>query len=250
MPLQDEFKGLKIPDHVAIIMDGNGRWAEDKGLERSEGHAKGAEVAENTVRLCEKLDINYITLFAFSTENWKRPGEEVQFLFKTLVYYLENRSPEMIEKGVRIRFAGHIESLPGEAYDVSKRIEERSKECDKIQMILAINYGGRQEIWDTFVKMYQDYRRQGIEAEQLADYAPESLRKYLYLPDVPDPDLLIRTSGEQRLSNFLLWQLAYTEFVFTQTHWPDFDKETFREILKDYSMRDRRFGGVDSIGAE
>src|SRR6056297_1447815 len=155
MPLQDEFKGLKIPDHVAIIMDGNGRWAEDKGLERSEGHAKGAEVAENTVRLCEKLDINYITLFAFSTENWKRPGEEVQFLFKTLVYYLENRSPEMIEKGVRIRFAGRIESLPEEAYDCAKRSEEQSKDCQKITMILAINYGGRQEIWDTVLKFHQ-----------------------------------------------------------------------------------------------
>ncbi|MFP4461506.1 MAG: polyprenyl diphosphate synthase [Thermotogota bacterium] len=235
---------LKIPTHVAFIMDGNGRWANNKGLERSEGHAAGADVAEKMVRFCNDIGIKYCTLFAFSTENWKRPGEEVQFLFQTLIYYLGKKSPEMIEKGVRIRFTGHIESLPQDACECARDIENRSKHCQNFQMIIALNYGGRQEIWDGILRLFKDFERGELREDDLTNDRPERFRRYLNLPDVPDPDLLIRTGGEMRISNFLLWQLAYSELIFTDTMWPDLDRESFLKLLEEYSKRERRFGGL------
>ncbi len=235
---------LKIPKHIAFIMDGNGRWAKSKGLERSEGHAAGADVAEKTVRFCNDIGIQYCTLYAFSTENWKRPGEEVEFLFQTLIYYLEKKSPEMIEKGVRIRFTGHIESLPQDAYECARNIEKHSEACNDFQMIIALNYGGRQEIWDGVLRIVRDVNNGNLNPDSLQDDNPELLRSYLNLPDVPDPDLLVRTGGEKRLSNFLLWQMAYSELIFTDTMWPDLDSETIMSLLKEYSARNRRFGGL------
>src|SRR6056297_362414 len=235
---------LKIPKHVAFIMDGNGRWAKSKGLERSEGHAAGADVAEKMVRTCNDIGIRYCTLFAFSTENWKRPGDEVEFLFQTLIYYLEKRSPEMIEKGVRIRFAGHIESLPQDACECAKKIEANSKHCDVLHMIIALNYGGRQEIWDGVLRMFQAWEKDELKPDDLQKDHPEMFRNFLDLPDVPDPDVLIRTGGEMRLSNFLLWQLAYSELIFTHAMWPDLDREVLLTLLKEYSERERRFGGL------
>ncbi len=240
----DEIKKLHLPRHVAFIMDGNGRWAKQNGLERSDGHAAGAEVAEKVVRLCNDVGIKYCTLYTFSTENWKRPTEEVEFLFQTLVYYLESKSPEMIERGVRIRFTGHIESLPEKAFNTAQNIEKSSEHCDKLHMILALNYGGRQEIWDAFLRMYEQVKNGEIKESVLHDENSEFLRSFLNLPDVPDPDLLVRTSGEKRLSNFLLWQLAYSEMIFTNVHWPDFDKVEFFKVLSEYSKRNRRFGGL------
>src|SRR6056297_2229496 len=160
MPSESAREGeLKLPSHVAFIMDGNGRWARDRGLDRSEGHAAGADVAEKVVRMCNDMGIKYCTLFAFSTENWKRPGEEVEFLFQTLIYYLEKKSPEMIEKGVRIRFTGHIESLPRDAYECARKIEISSNHCEQFQMIIALNYGGRQELWDGVLRMFKAFEK-------------------------------------------------------------------------------------------
>src|SRR6056297_784474 len=166
-------KKLKIPKHIAFIMDGNGRWAKSKGLERSEGHAAGADVAEKTVRFCNDIGIQYCTLYAFSTENWKRPSEEVEFLFQTLIYYLEKKSPEMIDKGVRIRFSGHIESLPQDAYDCACQIEKRSASCDQFQMIIALNYGGRQEIWDGLLRIVRALESGAVKKETLHGDQPE-----------------------------------------------------------------------------
>ncbi|HPF16017.1 MAG TPA: polyprenyl diphosphate synthase [Thermotogota bacterium] len=235
---------LRIPKHLAFIMDGNGRWAKNKGLDRSEGHAAGAEVAEQMVRNCHEMGIKYCTLYAFSTENWKRPSEEVAFLFQTLIYYLEKKSPEMIEKGVRIRFSGHIEALPQEAYACAMDIENRSGHCERFHMIIALNYGGRQEIWDAALRLYQALEKGECRLDTLEQDQPERFRHYLYLPDVPDPDLLIRTGGEMRISNFLLWQLAYTELIFTDILWPDLNQEVLIKLLEDYSKRERRFGGL------
>lgn len=237
-------QNIKIPTHIAFIMDGNGRWAKNKGLERSDGHAAGADVAEKMVRACNDIGIQYCTLFAFSTENWKRPGEEVEFLFQTLIYYLEKRSPEMIEKGVRIRFTGHIESLPWDAYECARKIEVNSKHCDDFQMIIALNYGGRQEIWDGVLRMFKAFEKGELKLDDLKNDQPEKFRSFLNLPDVPDPDLLVRTGGEMRLSNFLLWQMAYSELIFTHTMWPDLDREVLLTLLKEYSERERRFGGL------
>ncbi|HOO31867.1 MAG TPA: polyprenyl diphosphate synthase [Thermotogota bacterium] len=242
----EEIKKMHLPVHVAFIMDGNGRWAKINGLERSDGHAAGAEVAEKVVRLCNDVGIKYCTLYTFSTENWKRPNEEVEFLFQTLVYYLESKSPEMIERGVRIRFTGHIEALPKKAYETAKNIEEKSKHCDKLHMILALNYGGRQEIWDAFLRLYEEIKTGDSKEDVLNDENSEYLRNFLNLPDVPDPDLLVRTSGEKRLSNFLLWQLAYSEMIFTDIHWPDFDRKEFFRVLAEYSKRNRRFGAIEA----
>src|SRR6056297_2157064 len=236
--------GLKIPAHIAFIMDGNGRWAKSRGLDRSEGHAAGADVAEKTVRFCNDIGIQYCTLYAFSTENWKRPGEEVEFLFQTLIYYLEKKSPEMIEKGVRIRFTGHIESLPQDAYECARDIEKNSEACNDFQMIIALNSGGRQEIWDGVLRIVRDVNNGNLNPDSLQDDNPELLRPYLNLPDVPDPDLLVRTGGEKRLSNFLLWQMAYSELIFTDTMWPDLDSETIMSLLREYSVRERRFGAL------
>lgn len=235
---------LKIPNHLAFIMDGNGRWAKNKGLDRSEGHAAGAGVAEQMVRNCHEMGIKYCTLYAFSTENWKRPSEEVAFLFQTLIYYLEKKSPEMIANGVRIRFSGHIESLPQEAHACAMEIESKSAHCQQFQMILALNYGGRQEIWDAVMRLLCSVEEGECQLNALEQDQPERLRAYLYLPDVPDPDLLIRTGGEMRISNFLLWQLAYTELIFTDVMWPDLNREVLIRLLKDYSKRERRFGGL------
>ncbi|MEA1885103.1 MAG: polyprenyl diphosphate synthase [Thermotogota bacterium] len=239
-----KFQDIKIPTHIAFVMDGNGRWAKNKGLERSDGHAAGANVAEKMVRACNDIGIQYCTLFAFSTENWKRPGEEVEFLFQTLIYYLEKKSPEMIEKGVRIRFTGHIESLPRDAYECARKIEANSKHCDDFQMIIALNYGGRQEIWDGVLRMFNAFEKGELIAEDLKNDQPDRFRNFLNLPDVPDPDLLVRTGGEMRLSNFLLWQMAYSELIFSHTMWPDLDREVLINLLKEYSERERRFGGL------
>ena len=234
------------PTHIAFIMDGNGRWAKRRGLERSEGHAKGAQVAEATVRLCADHGIRFVTLFAFSTENWKRPESEVHFLFQLLSEYLLEHTEEMINKGVRIRFMGRMPGLSPALRELIRKIEARSLHCDRLQMILAVNYGGRQEICDGFRKLHEELNaRPPDQKEEILGALSEGFYRYLYLPDVPAPDLIVRTSGEKRISNCLLWQSAYSELYFTDTLWPDFDERCFDAALKEYSGRKRRFGGLD-----
>lgn len=224
-----------IPTHVAVIMDGNGRWAQKRGLPRVEGHRRGALKAEKFVEWAAEFGIKYVTFYTFSTENWKRPREEVEYLFSLLLKLLRQKLKKMIEQGVRLRFAGAIEELPKEIANFCRECEEKTQHNDKIHAILALNYGGRREIIDAFNKAIEN---------GLTRLDEKQFRNWLYLPDVPDPDLVIRTSGEMRISNFLLWQIAYSELYFTEVLWPDFTKQDFIKALEDYERRQRRFGGL------
>lgn len=221
--------------HLAVIMDGNGRWAKKRGLPRIEGHRRGAQKAEQIIEWCAELGIKYVTLYTFSTENWRRPPEEVNFLFTLLREMLYEKFNRMMEQGVRIRFCGTMEQLPDEIVQVCRDFEEKTKNNEKIQAILAFNYGGRREIIDAI--------NSGIKSG-LRNFNEDDLRKFFYLPDLPDPDLVIRTSGEMRISNFLLWQIAYSELYFTETLWPDFSKEDLLKAIEDFEKRQRRFGGL------
>ncbi|MCD6450695.1 MAG: di-trans,poly-cis-decaprenylcistransferase [Thermotogaceae bacterium] len=221
--------------HVAIIMDGNGRWAKERGLPRIEGHRKGAEKAEKVVEWAADLGVNYISLYAFSTENWKRPWDEVRFLFNLFVSFVKRKVQKMKDKGVRIKIMGRREGLPEEVLEVWDWVEKETKNGERMTVVIALNYGGRAEILDAVNKILKD----GIEKVD-----EESFRKYLYIPELPDPDLVIRTSGEMRISNFLLWQIAYSELVFIKKYWPDFEKEDLIYALEEFSKRQRRFGGI------
>jgi undecaprenyl diphosphate synthase len=216
-------------------MDGNGRWAQRRGLPRIEGHRRGALKAEKVVEWAAELSIKYVTFYTFSTENWKRPREEIEYLFSLLVKLLRQKLKKMIEEGVRIRFAGVIEELPKEVANFCRECEEKTRHNDKIHAILALNYGGRREIVDAFNRAIENGVMRLDETQ---------FRNWLYLPDVPDPDLVIRTSGEMRISNFLLWQIAYSELYFTRVLWPDFTKQDFLRAIEDYKRRQRRFGGL------
>jgi undecaprenyl diphosphate synthase len=216
-------------------MDGNGRWAQRRGLPRIEGHRRGALKAEKVVEWAVELSIKYVTFYTFSTENWKRPREEIEYLFSLLVKLLRQKLKKMIEEGVRIRFAGVIEELPKEVANFCRECEEKTRHNDKIHAILALNYGGRREIVDAFNRAIENGVMRLDETQ---------FRNWLYLPDVPDPDLVIRTSGEMRISNFLLWQIAYSELYFTRVLWPDFTKQDFLRAIEDYERRQRRFGGL------
>ncbi|HOZ99987.1 polyprenyl diphosphate synthase [Mesotoga prima] len=227
---------MAFPVHVAFIMDGNGRWAKKRGLERIEGHRKGAEVADAASHWCADLGIRYVTLYAFSTENWRRPKEEVEFLFELMLLYISSKVGSMLEEGVRMRFMGRLNELPPKLGDFVFQIENKTSMGKKLDVIVALNYGGRAEIVDAVNEILK------IGKEQISE---EDIAMNLYLPDVPEPDLIIRTSGEERLSNFLTWQSVYSELFFTATLWPDFTKEEFHRAVDDYSKRKRRFGALD-----
>lgn len=227
---------MAFPVHVAFIMDGNGRWAKKRGLERIEGHRKGAEVADAASHWCADLGIRYVTLYAFSTENWRRPKEEVEFLFELMLLYISSKVGSMLEEGVRMRFMGRLNELPPKLGDFVFQIENKTSMGKKLDVIVALNYGGRAEIVDAVNEILK------IGKEQILE---EDIAMNLYLPDVPEPDLIIRTSGEERLSNFLTWQSVYSELFFTGTLWPDFTKEEFHRAVDDYSKRKRRFGALD-----
>ncbi len=227
----------KLPKHVAIIMDGNGRWAKLRGLPRIYGHREGAKAVERTIRIAKNIGIKYLTVFAFSTENWQRPKEEVEAIMSLLVEYINTKVPELIKENIKLRFMGRKENLPEMILETMKEGEEKTKNCDSMDFIVAINYSGKAEIIDAVNKIITSGK---------PDITEEDFKNFLYLPDVPEPDLLIRTSGEQRISNFMLWQLAYTELYFTPVLWPDFDEEEFLKAIYDYQSRERRFGKVVS----
>ena len=224
----------KLPEHIAIIMDGNGRWAQKRGLPRFYGHREGAKAVERVIDYSLEFNIKYLTLFAFSTENWGRPKEEVDTIMSLLVEYINKKVPYLIERDVKLRFMGRRKDLPEMILKSVEEGEEKTKNGKKMELIIALNYSGRAEIVDAVNAILQD----GKEVNE------ENFKGYLYLPDVPDPDLLIRTSGEIRISNFMLWQLAYTELHFTEVLWPDFSKDDFIKALYDYQSRERRFGKV------
>lgn len=226
---------FKLPKHVAIIMDGNGRWAKKRGLDRTFGHIEGVKAVERTIKFAKKVGIEYLTLFAFSTENWQRPKEEVNAIFSLLVEYINSKLPFLVENDIRLLFIGRREELSDNVLQAMEKGETETSHCKSMTVVITINYSGKSEIVDAVNKIIKS----GIEKVD-----EESFRNFLYLPEIPDPDLMIRTSGEKRISNFLLWQLSYTELYFTDVLWPDFDEEEFLKALYDYQSRDRRFGKV------
>ena len=231
---------LKIPLHLAIIMDGNGRWAKRRGLPRTAGHRAGAENLENICRLCVEYGIQYLTVYAFSTENWTRPPNEVNTLMDLFIEFIQRFDTKMAQVGIRLRFSGDIAALPERLRDTIVRAEDESRNRDRLQLIIAINYGGRRELTQACRKIAADVRAGLINPDQIEE---QQVQAALYLPDVPDPDLLIRPSGEQRLSNFLIWQSAYSEFWFSDVLWPDFSRVHLISALSAFTGRDRRFGG-------
>ena len=231
----------KLPQHVAIIMDGNGRWAKRRGLTRIFGHQKGIESVRDVVRTSRDLGIKWLTLYAFSEENWKRPQYEIKALMNILTRYLTTESKEMLDNGIRLLSIGQTEKLPQEAQRILWQTIEKTAHNKEMNLILALSYGGRQEIVWAVKNMLKDIERATLNIKQITE---EHLSHYLYTSNIPDPDLLIRTSGEYRISNFLLWQIAYTEIFISPVLWPDFHRERYLEALLDYQKRERRFGST------
>jgi undecaprenyl diphosphate synthase len=231
----------QVPRHVAIIMDGNGRWARQRGLPRLKGHEQGAESVRAVIRACRDSGVEYLTLYAFSVENWVRPKAEVEGLMRLLRRFLRSQEHELHENKVRLRIMGRIEDLPAAVRRELDRVMEATRAYRAGQLILALSYGGRTEI----ARAAREIARKVAGGELAPDEVDErTVAAHLYLPDVPDPDLLIRTSGEMRLSNFMLWQVSYAEMVVTDVLWPDFREAEFKQALEVYGRRERRFGDV------
>ncbi len=233
-----ELTNKKIPKHVALIMDGNGRWATRQGLPRLLGHRAGIEALERTLRAAAQMGVSILSVYAFSTENWNRPKLEVAGLMELLQRFAKLKVPELKNSGVRVRFCGSRRGIPAEVLKVIEWSEAETAECDRITLVVCFNYGGRQELLDALTAAQQAGAR--LETE-------DDLRAFLYLPDLPDPDLIIRTSGELRLSNFWLWQGAYSEYYFTDTLWPDFGEDELKRALESYAGRERRYGRVEGV---
>lgn len=231
-----------LPLHVAVIMDGNGRWAQQRNLSRLEGHREGAKSVKEVVEACARLGIKILTLYAFSKENWKRPKKEVATLWKLLEDYLKKEDKVLVENRFRLRVIGQREGIPFSVLKELERVEELTKNYDRLLIQLALNYGGRAEIVDAVKKILRD---KNVNPNTLDE---EKFSRYLYTDSLPDPDLLIRTSGELRVSNFLLWQIAYSEIWITSDYWPDFRKKQFLQALVDYQKRERRFGDIQPPG--
>jgi undecaprenyl diphosphate synthase len=230
-----------LPQHVAIIMDGNGRWAKQRSLPRVEGHRQGAESARTIIRTSGELGIKYLTLYAFSAENWNRPKDEVDALMKYLIHYLKTETPELNKNNVRLEVIGQIYRLPENVQEHLKKSIATLSKNSGLTLVMALSYGSRIEIVDA-VRRIAEKARSGI--LEPAAITEEVISQHLWTRNIPDPDLLIRTSGEMRVSNFLLWQISYAELVITPTLWPDFRKPQFFAALEEYARRHRRFGGV------
>lgn len=236
-----EEKTLKIPRHVAIILDGNGRWAKKRGLPRNMGHVEGCKTVEQTVEDAARLGIEYLTVYGFSTENWKRSAEEVGALMQLFRYYMKRLLKVAKKNNVRVIMIGERSRFDEDIIEGLNRLEEETKDNTRMTFTIAVNYGSRDEITRAVRRMMTDCQAGKLSPE---DVDESVIAGYLDTRELPDPDLLIRTSGEQRLSNYLLWQLAYTEFYFTDVLWPDFNKEELVKAIEKYNGRDRRFGGV------
>jgi undecaprenyl diphosphate synthase len=230
-----------IPRHIAIIMDGNGRWAKERNLPRTMGHKAGIETIRDIVKECNKLGVKYLTLYAFSTENWKRPADEVTALMKLLVEYLKNEFNELNSNNVVINSIGDTSKLPLICQKELVDAYDKTKANTGLVLNLALNYGGRDDITNAFKKMYTDLKFGRLKE---SDITEDTISKYLYTEGIPDPDIIVRPSGEQRLSNFLLWQCAYSEFWTSNIKWPDFKIENLHEAILDYQNRNRRYGGI------
>ncbi len=228
-----------IPRHVAVIMDGNGRWAQERGEDRVVGHINGVESMRKTIRAAVECGVEYLTVYAFSTENWGRPEREVTALMELLCTTIANETDELKQNGVRMRFIGDIQALSKEVRTAISKSEKETFQNRKLTLIIAVNYSSRWEITQMVRKVAVQVRDEGL---QVHDITADTVAANLATAGIPDPDLLIRTSGELRLSNFLLWQLSYSELYFTDIYWPDFDEEAFYEAVREYQHRDRRYG--------
>lgn len=232
---------MNIPNHVAIILDGNGRWAKKRMMPRQYGHAKGAQVVEQICEDAWNMGIKYLTVYAFSTENWNRPDSEVKILMDIFSKYMVDKLQKVGQKNMKIRFIGERSRLDKAMIEKIENLEESTKDNTGLNFTVALNYGSRDEMVRAMRKMAAEIKEGKLEPEDITE---EKYNTYLDTAELPDPDLLIRTSGEQRLSNFLLWQLAYTEFYFTDVAWPDFHKAELVQAIEKYNQRDRRYGGV------
>ncbi len=245
--MTDSAPNTTVPKHVAIIMDGNGRWARGRGLPRTAGHQKGIESVKRAVEAAGDLGIEYLTLFGFSSENWSRPQDEVSELMRLLRYYLRSETAELHKNGVRLRIIGDRTRFDGDIVEMLDNAERLMAENTRINLTIALNYGGRQDVMQAAGQLAEHAWKQNrkLEPQEIEALFPQ----FLMTAGMPDPDLMIRTSGEQRISNFLIWQCAYAEFYFSETLWPDFGKADLQEALKAYAARDRRFGALSTSQA-
>jgi len=239
--LRVDLPGYKVPRHVAIIMDGNGRWAAARGLPRVAGHRRGVEAVRRTVRAAIDIGIEYLTIFSFSAENWSRPAVEIGELMGLLRRFIRNDLADLHKSNVRVRVIGERGGLESDIARLLTEAEELTRAHDGLTLVVAFNYGARQEITRAMRRIAEAVAAGTLKT---GDITPDTVGRYLDDPELPDPDLIIRTSGEQRLSNFLLWQSAYSEFVFVPTYWPDFDRAALEAAIREYQQRERRFGGL------
>jgi undecaprenyl diphosphate synthase len=234
---------LRIPGHVGVIMDGNGRWAKARGKPRTDGHIEGVKALRRLVELCINYGVRHLTVFSFSSENWSRPKEEISFIFGLLRRFVASDLERLIRNNVRVRIIGERLGLDASLRRLIEDVEAKTAGNTGLELIVAFNYGGKAEITEAVRRIAQQVRDGQLQPQDITESSVESA---LYTSGIPDPDIILRTSGEQRVSNFLLWQAAYSELVFVEENWPDFDESTFVRVLEEYSMRERRFGGVEA----
>ncbi len=239
MSLKEKINPSKLPQHIAIIMDGNGRWAKQKGAERIYGHENGVISVRETVEAAAEIGIKYLTLYAFSTENWNRPQEEVMALMQLLVHTINAETPTLNKNNIRLMAIGNLKSLPGDCYAELQEAIEKTKNNSRTTLVLALSYSSRWEITNAIKQIAEQVENKTLSAAEINE---NTITSHLCTADIPEPELMIRTSGEHRISNFLLWQLAYAELYFTETLWPDFRKENLYQAIVDYQNRERRFG--------
>ncbi len=240
-PIERPDLGGPFPENIAIIMDGNGRWAKERGMRRVFGHKAGIDSVREITTECASMGVKSLTLYAFSVENWKRPRVEIRYLMRLLRRFLIDERPTLMENGVRLKAIGRIDSLPQDARDALHETEELTRENTGLVLRLALAYGARTELADAVRKLAKDVSAGALDADLIDD---ETLRQYLYDPEMSDPDLLVRTAGELRLSNFLLWQVSYSEIHIARCCWPDFRKPQLLDAMKDYATRVRKYGGL------
>jgi undecaprenyl diphosphate synthase len=239
MSLKEQIKPETLPHHIAIIMDGNGRWAKGKGFNRIFGHKNGVTAVRETTEACAELGIKYLTLYAFSSENWNRPKFEVNALMELLIETIKKETETFIKNGIKLNTIGRIEHLPAKAHKSLLELKELTKNHNKLELVLALSYGSKDEIVEAVKSISEKVKAGTLQPENITN---ETISQHLYTHNIPDPELLIRTSGEHRISNFLLWQIAYSELYFTEVLWPDFRKEDLYNAIISYQHRERRFG--------
>lgn len=241
MDLITQIQEQKLPKHIAVIMDGNGRWAKQRGVFRTFGHQRGSKTVKKIIKSCANLGIEYLTLYVFSTENWNRPQKEVDMLMRLIARTLKKETPELIKNKICLKSIGKTENLPVSAQNELHEVISKTKDNDKMTLTLALNYGAREEITTAVRNICDKVKKNIISVEEIEE---SIINEHLYTQDMPEVDLLIRTSGEQRISNFLLWQIAYSELYFTETLWPDFDEAELYKAIISYQKRERRFGKI------